>query len=108
VTESPYDRAVELVEREPHLAALAEHLAAAAAGEGRLVLVAGEAGIGKTTLLRVFANEHAGKTRIAWGACDGLDSPNRYGLPPFYALHAWAWKVNPSGDFFAWNPRVDC
>jgi hypothetical protein len=39
---------------------------------------------------------------------DLVDSPNRYGLPPFYALHAWAWKVNPSGDFFAWNPRVDC
>jgi hypothetical protein len=39
---------------------------------------------------------------------DFVDSPNRYGLPPFYALHAWAWKGNPSGDFFAWNPRVDC
>jgi hypothetical protein len=39
---------------------------------------------------------------------DFVDSPNRYGLDPFYALHAWAWKVNPRGDFFAWNPRVDC
>jgi hypothetical protein len=39
---------------------------------------------------------------------DLVDSPNRYGLDPFYALHAWAWKVNPRGDFFAWNPRVDC
>jgi hypothetical protein len=39
---------------------------------------------------------------------DLVTSPNRYGLPPFYALHAWAWKVNPRGDFFAWNPRVDC
>jgi hypothetical protein len=35
-------------------------------------------------------------------------SPNRFGIPAFYALHAWAWKVNPEGDFFAWNPRVDC
>jgi hypothetical protein len=26
----------------------------------------------------------------------------------FYSPHAWAWKVNPEGDFFAWNPRVDC
>jgi hypothetical protein len=39
---------------------------------------------------------------------DLVNSPNRYGLPSFYALHAWAWKVNPEGDFFAWNPRVDC
>jgi hypothetical protein len=35
-------------------------------------------------------------------------SPNRYGLPAFYALHAWIWKENPSGLFSAWNPRVTC
>lgn len=39
---------------------------------------------------------------------DLVPAGNRYGLDPFYALHAWAWKVNPRGDFFAWNPRVDC
>ena len=33
---------------------------------------------------------------------------NRYGLPAFYSLHAWAWKPNPSGPFAMWNPRVDC
>jgi hypothetical protein len=33
---------------------------------------------------------------------------NRYGLPPFYALHVWAWKHNPSGAFSDWNPRVSC
>src|SRR5688572_8949295 len=27
---------------------------------------------------------------------DFVAEPNRYGLPPFYALHAWAWKGNPS------------
>jgi hypothetical protein len=39
---------------------------------------------------------------------DFTDTPNRYDLPPFYALHAWIWKPNPSGLFFAWNPSVDC
>ena len=39
---------------------------------------------------------------------DYVGEPNRYGLPPFYALHAWIWKPNPSGLFHAWNPRVDC
>lgn len=39
---------------------------------------------------------------------DFTPSPNRYGLPPFYALHAWIWKPNPSGLLFAWNPRVSC
>jgi len=35
----------------------------------------------------------------------------RYNLDPFYALHAWVWKPNPSlpaGIFNAWNPRVSC
>jgi hypothetical protein len=39
---------------------------------------------------------------------DFTDSPNRYGLPPFYALHAWIWKPNPSGLLVAWNPNVSC
>jgi hypothetical protein len=37
-----------------------------------------------------------------------ITEPNRYGLPPFYELHAWMWKHNPSGMFEDWNPRVSC
>jgi hypothetical protein len=37
-----------------------------------------------------------------------FDSPNRFGLPPFYTLHVWAWKDNPNGTFTNWNPRVSC
>jgi len=36
------------------------------------------------------------------------DSPNRFGLPPFYELHVWAWRDNPHGAFVDWNPRVSC
>ena len=39
---------------------------------------------------------------------DVVPAGNRYGLPPFYALHAWLWKQNPSGTLNAWNPRVTC
>lgn len=39
---------------------------------------------------------------------DVVGSPNRYGLPAFYALHAWIWKPNPSGILNAWNPNVEC
>lgn len=39
---------------------------------------------------------------------DFSDSSNRYGIPPFYALHAWIWKTNSSGSLEPWNPRVDC
>ena len=27
---------------------------------------------------------------------------------PFYLLHAWVWKENPSGLLTDWNPRVTC
>ncbi len=33
---------------------------------------------------------------------------NRYGLPPFYALHVWLWQPNRSGLFADWNPAVRC
>jgi hypothetical protein len=35
-------------------------------------------------------------------------SPNRFGLPPFYSLHVWAWKANANGTFSDWNPKVSC
>ncbi|MGH3022103.1 MAG: hypothetical protein ACRDNI_00470 [Gaiellaceae bacterium] len=37
-----------------------------------------------------------------------IAAPNRYGLDPFYELHAWIWKPNPSGLFADYNPRVAC
>jgi hypothetical protein len=37
-----------------------------------------------------------------------VGSPNRYGIPPFYELHVWAWKNNPNGTFTDWNPKVSC
>jgi hypothetical protein len=37
-----------------------------------------------------------------------ISAPNRFGLPPFYALHAWIWKDNPNGRFNPWNPDVHC
>jgi hypothetical protein len=37
-----------------------------------------------------------------------VGSPNRYGIPAFYELHVWAWKVNPLGTFADWNPKVAC
>jgi hypothetical protein len=33
---------------------------------------------------------------------------NRYGIPAFYALHAWFFRGNPAGQFTPWNPRVTC
>jgi hypothetical protein len=33
---------------------------------------------------------------------------NRFGLPAYYSLHAWAWYHNPAGRFAPYNPRVTC
>jgi hypothetical protein len=37
-----------------------------------------------------------------------VGADNRYGIPAFYELHAWLWKLNPRGLFDDWNPRVTC
>ena len=37
-----------------------------------------------------------------------FESPNRFGLPPFYTLHVWAWKDNPTGMFSNWHAKVSC
>ena len=37
-----------------------------------------------------------------------IDSPNRYGLPPLFELHVWAWRDNPQGPFVDWNDHVSC
>jgi DNA-binding CsgD family transcriptional regulator/tetratricopeptide (TPR) repeat protein len=64
-----------LLERETQLCAVGGYLAEAAAGHGRMVFVAGEAGIGKTMFVgRVIAD--AGRAaRVAAGACDGSSTP---------------------------------
>lgn len=62
----------ELVEREPALKALRERLQAAAV-RGQIALVAGEAGIGKTSVLRALADGHRA---VWWGACDALQTPH--------------------------------
>ena len=35
-------------------------------------------------------------------------TPNRFGLPAYYSLHAWLYKKNPSGLLSPWNPQVKC
>jgi DNA-binding CsgD family transcriptional regulator len=70
---------MELLEREPALDALGGWLAEARAGRGRLVLVGGEAGVGKTTLIEAFAARHRPASRVLRGACDPLTTPRPLG-----------------------------
>jgi DNA-binding CsgD family transcriptional regulator len=61
-----------LWERDTELAALRAALAGAAAGEGSVAVVAGEAGIGKSSLLRAFLGGVPAGVRVLAGSCDDL------------------------------------
>jgi DNA-binding CsgD family transcriptional regulator len=65
-----------LLERDDALGVLSAFAREAAAGSGRLVFVGGEAGVGKTALLRRFADGAGG--RVLWGACVALDTPRPF------------------------------
>jgi DNA-binding CsgD family transcriptional regulator/tetratricopeptide (TPR) repeat protein len=69
---------VQLLERGAALAALAGYADEAQCGDGRLVLVAGEAGIGKSALVEQLHRDLPG-ARWLWGACDGLFTPRPLG-----------------------------
>jgi len=69
-------RMPELIEREQALQTLKSGLRGAAT-HGQVVLVAGEAGSGKSSLLRAAAQAHAaGGGAVWWGACDALETPH--------------------------------
>jgi len=70
---------VDLLERDEPRDALAARLAEARSGHGSLTLVAGEAGIGKTSLVRGFCTDHAGEARVLRGWCDALSTPRPLG-----------------------------
>lgn len=69
----PAEAAVPLVGRERELAALEAHLARTSGGEARVVLVVGEAGIGKSALLqRLVEVARAGGCRVVTARADEL------------------------------------
>jgi len=72
------DIAPPLLERESSLAQLNGYAAQAGAGQGRLVLLGGEAGVGKSALLERLRRDLP-DARWSWGMCDGLFTPRPLG-----------------------------
>ena len=69
-----------LLERAAELSTLVDCLEAVErSSRGQILLVAGEAGVGKTTLVRQFCEMHSQPARILWGACDPLFTPRPLG-----------------------------
>ena len=77
---------MELQERVGALNELEEAAKTAAGGNGRIVLISGEAGIGKSALVEQFIA--AQTRRVLWGACDALFTPR-----PLGPLHDMAAQV---------------
>src|SRR5207248_2327151 len=69
---------VDLLERELYLASLADYAADAHRGVSRVVLVSGEAGVGKTSLLDALRGR-VGDARWLVGICDGSYTPRPLG-----------------------------
>ena len=73
----------DLLERDAELAVLDAALRRAAAGSGSVVLISGEAGIGKTSVVRHFVRtaerEVTARGALLQGACDDLLTPRTLG-----------------------------
>ena len=68
-----------LLERQAELQMLDAAIERAATGRGSAVLVLGEAGIGKTSLVQTFLTASAGRARVLVGACEDLLTPRALG-----------------------------
>ncbi|MDX8533827.1 AAA family ATPase [Mesorhizobium sp. VK25A] len=73
-----------LLERQPQLQQMDALLADATGGRGRVVVVSGEAGAGKTALVEAFASRLDGSLTVLRSACEDLSIPDPLG--PLYDL----------------------
>lgn len=72
-----YPERVELLERGRELGALQDAVAAAASGSGSVVVVTGDAGVGKSVLTAAAVAD--APARVLWSGCDPLSTPRPLG-----------------------------
>lgn len=77
---------MKLLERERYIRELNDTFTNLIGGDGCVIIVSGEAGIGKTSLVEAFINKLKDKAGILWGACDALFTPRPLG--PLYDIAA--------------------
>ena len=79
---------MELIERDGFLDYLQTKFESVTEGEGHCILVSGEAGIGKTALVKAFCKQKQDNCKIYQGACDALFTPRP--LAPIYDI---IWQI---------------
>jgi predicted ATPase len=75
---------MELIERAGFLSVLQSLLKNVADGEGHCVFISGEAGMGKTSLVKAFCKELKPECKVYQGICDALFTPRP--LAPLYDI----------------------
>ncbi len=75
---------MDLLERESQWQRMNDTIKGVFNGEGAIVLVSGEAGIGKTSFVTAIAESFRPQTHVLWGACDPLFTPRPLG--PIYDI----------------------
>ena len=93
-----------LLERQGELELLNRCFDEARAGSGKLVLLSGAAGFGKSSLIERFASEHRRNACTLWGACDALATPKA--LAPILEIAAqtsiWSGRAPREGESRDW------
>src|ERR1700712_1753424 len=87
---------MELIERAGFLTLLQKQFSTVAEGEGHCIFVSGEAGIGKTSLVKTFCKGLKKDYKIYTGTCDALFTPRP--LAPLYDI---ALQINAD-----WTERI--
>jgi DNA-binding CsgD family transcriptional regulator len=75
---------MELIERGDFLLMMQKAFDEVITGDGHCILISGEAGIGKTSLVRAFSKKNKDDCQIYLGACDALFTPRP--LAPIYDI----------------------
>lgn len=70
---------MDLVERDELIERLWDQVKGTRANGGRLVFLAGAAGVGKTSVVRALADRARNSVEVLWGACDDLATPRALG-----------------------------